>query len=142
MSLGYKLLLKVFSKGILHIFLIKLKNIKRRKKRAKTNVYNRRNTKVHLELLNMNLKLFHCLHSIIKKKFYSIFYHRLLYISLNLNNNIEYELEKNNKCNLIREGYKKGYFQILNNILTIRFNYIYIDTGLKFQDFVKKILND
>ena len=142
MSLGYKLLLKVFSKGILHIFLIKLKNIKRRKKRAKTNVYNRRNTKVHLEILNMNLKLFHCLHSIIKKKFYSIFYHRLLYISLNLNNNIEYELEKNNKCNLIREGYKKGYFQILNNILTIRFNYIYIDTGLKFQDFVKKILND
>ena len=140
--LGYKLLLKIFSRGILHLFLIKLKNRRRGKKKAKTNIYTRRNTKVHLELLNMNLKLFHCLNSIIKKKFYFEFFHRLLYISLNINKNIEYNLETNNKCNLIREGFKRGYFQILNNILTIRFNYLYIDSNLKFEDFVKRILTN
>ena len=140
--LGYKLLLKIFSRGILHLFLIKLKNRRRGKKKAKTNIYTRRNTKVHLELLNINLKLFHCLNSIIKKKFYFEFFHRLLYISLNINKNIEYNLETNNKCNLIREGFKRGYFQILNNILTIRFNYLYIDSNLKFEDFVKRILTN
>jgi hypothetical protein len=88
------------------------------------------------------LKLFHCLNSIIKKKFYFEFFHRLLYISLNINKNIEYNLETNNKCNLIREGFKRGYFQILNNILTIRFNYLYIDSNLKFEDFVKRILTN
>jgi hypothetical protein len=44
-------------------------------------------------------------------------------------------------AHILQEGYKKGYFTILYNILKIRFNYIYYDTGLNFNDFIKLILN-
>ena len=81
------------------------------------------------------------MNKIIKRKFYGQFFYSLLYFSLNNDENIEYDLDNNYSCQLIREGYKKGYFLTLYNILRIRFNYIYVDTGMKFKDFIKIILN-
>ena len=140
MILGYRLLRMVFTRGLRYKFLNKLK-LRRRKKKSNTYYLNKRSERFHLELLNLNIKLFVCLNKIIKRKFYGQFFYSLLYFSLNNDENIEYDLDNNYSCQLIREGYKKGYFLTLYNILRIRFNYIYVDTGMKFKDFIKIILN-
>ena len=140
MILGYRLLTMVFSRGLRHKFLIKLK-LKRRKKKSQTYYLNNRNQRFHLELLNLNIKLFICLNKIIKRKFYEQFFYSLLYYSLYKDEKIELDLDNNFSCQLIREGYIKGYFLTLYKILRIRFNYIYIDTGMKFKDFIKIIMN-
>ena len=77
---------------------------------------------------------------IVTKKFFCEFYHKFLYIAVQTSDNIEYDLENNEVCGLIREGYRKGYFQILYNILRIRFNHFYDETEMTFGDFVRKIL--
>ena len=140
MILGYRLLKMVFSRGLRHKFLKKLK-LRRRKNKSKTYYLNKRNQRFHLELLNLNIKLFYCLNKIFKRKFYERFFYRFLYFSLNNDENIEYDLDNNFSCQLIREGYMKGYFLTLYKILRSRFNYIYVDTGMKFKDFIKIILN-
>ena len=141
MCLGYKLLRRLFTRNLEHEFLKRLRKKNRRKKRAKTYFYNHKQTKVHLELLNFNVKLLYALNKIIYRKFGEQFYHRLIYTALNKNKNIEYNLDNNKMAHILQEGYKKGYFTILYNILKIRFNYIYYDTGLNFNDFIKLILN-
>jgi hypothetical protein len=138
-SLGYKLLRKVFCGNNHKKFLYLLKRRRRRKNRAKTFVYKGYSKNI-FNLLDFKIKLPIILNKIIMKKYYSQFYHKLLYYSLYLNNNIEYNLNQNNVCQLIREGYKKGYFKILYNILNERFSFQYYSTGLKFESFVKSIL--
>ena len=59
---------------------------------------------------------------------------------LHKNNNIEFNLKNSEICLLIREGYRKGYFTILYNILKERFAYVYYESGLSFEDFVRGIL--
>ena len=139
-SLGYKLLIKIFFEKDLKIFFYLLKRIHRRKNKAKTYIY-KRNTNNILNLLDFKIKLPILLDKIFIKKYCGFFYHKFLYFSLNINNNIEYNLDNNSTCFLIREGYKKGYFQILYNVLKERFNYEYYNTGLKFETFVKRLLN-
>jgi hypothetical protein len=58
-----------------------------------------------------------------------------------LEDNIEYDINNNNICGLVREGYSKGYFRILYNILKIRFNNEYYNTGLKFSSFIKVLFS-
>ena len=141
MSLGYKLLRMVFTRGLGHELLLKLKRRRRRNKKSKTHYgLGKLQSKRHFEFLNFNSKLLLTTSKIVKKKVYCEFYHRLLYTYLYTNNNIEYDLEKSDICALIREGYKKGYFTILYNILRIRFNYCYEDSELTFNEFVERIL--
>ena len=141
MSLGYKLLRMVFTRGLGHELLLKLKRRRRRNKKSKTHYgLGKLQSKRHFEFLNFNSKLLLTTSKIVKKKVYCEFYHRLLYSYLYINNNIEYDLEKSDICALIREGYKKGYFTILYNILRIRFNYCYEDSELTFNEFVERIL--
>ena len=141
MCLGYKLLRRLFTRNLEHEFLKRLRKKNRRKNKSRTYYYNHKQTKVHLELLNFNIKLLYTLNKIIYRKFGEQFYHRLLYTALNKSKNIEYNLENNKMAHILQEGYKKGYFTILYNILKFRFNYIYYDTGLNFNDFIKLILN-
>ena len=139
-SLGYKLLRKIFCQKELKIFFYLLKRMNRRKNKAKTYIYKRHTNNI-LNLLDFKIKLPILLDKIFIKKYCGFFYHKFLYFSLNINNNIEYNLDNNSTCFLIREGYKKGYFQILYNVLKERFNYEYYNTGLKFETFVKRLLN-
>lgn len=141
MSLGYKLLRQVFTRGLGHELLIKLKRRRRRNKKSKTHYgLGKLSSKRHYEFLNFNSKLLMTTKKIVTKKFFCDFYHRFLYLALQANDNIEYNLENNEVCGLIREGYRKGYFQILYNILKIRFNNFYDETEMSFEDFVGKIL--
>ena len=135
-SLGYKLLRKVFCGNDLKIFLYLLKRRRRKNNRAKTYIY-KKHSKNILNLLDFKIKLPILLNKIFTKKYCGMFYHKFLYFSLNLNNNIEYDLENNNVCSLVREGYKKGYFELLYNILKERFNYENYNSGLKFESFIK-----
>ena len=139
-SLGYQLLIKVFCGNNFKKFLYLLKRRRRKKYRAKTFFYNGYSKNIY-NLFDFKIKLPILINKIIIKKYYGIFYHKFLYFSLNINNNIEYNLENNNICGLIREGYRKGYFGILYNILKERFNYEYYNTGIKFETFVKNILS-
>ena len=75
------------------------------------------------------------------KKYCSIFYHKFLYFSLILNNNIKYKFDNNTVCSLVREGYRKGYFGILYNILKERYFYEYYNSGLKFESFINILLS-
>ena len=72
-----------------------------------------------------------------------MFYHKFIYVYLNLNHNIENEINNNTNhvCALVREGYGKGYFDILYNILKERFNYEYYNTGLGFESFIKDLFS-
>ncbi len=138
-SLGYKLLRKVFCGNDLKIFFYILKRRHRRKNKSKTYIY-KKHSKNILNLLDFKIKLPILLNKILIKKYCELFYHKFLYFSLSLNNNIEYDLDNNNVCFLVREGYKKGYFKILYNVLKERFNYEFYNTGLKFEVFTKKLL--
>ena len=138
-SLGYKLLRKVFCGNDLKIFFYILKRRHRRKNKSKTYIY-KKHSKNILNLLDFKIKLPILLNKILIKKYCELFYHKFLYFSLSLNNNIEYDLDNNNVCFLVREGYKKGYFKILYNVLKERFNYEFYNTGLKFETFTKKLL--
>ena len=141
MSLGYKLLREVFTRGLGHELLIRLKKRKRRQKKSKTlHVLGKLTSRRHFEFLNANFKLLMTIKRIVTNKFYSEFYHKLIYIALHKNNNIEFNLKNSEICLLIREGYRKGYFTILYNILKERFAYVYYESGLSFEDFVRGIL--
>ena len=141
MSLGYKLLREVFTRGLGHELLIRLKKRKRRQKKSKTlHVLGKLTSRRHFEFLNANFKLLMTIKRIVTNKFYSEFYHKLIYIALHRNNNIEFNLKNSEICLLIREGYRKGYFTILYNILKERFAYVYYESGLSFEDFVRGIL--
>ena len=50
-----------------------------------------------------------------------MFYHKFIYAYLNLNHNIENEINNNTNhvCALVREGYGKGYFEILYKLYLI-----------------------
>ena len=135
-SLGYKLLRQVFCGNNLKIFFYLLKKRRRKKYRAKTFLYKRYSNNID-NLLDFKIKLPIILNNIIIKKYFEVFYHKFLYYCLNLNDNIEYNLANNETCRFVREAYRKGYFKILNNILKIRFNYEYYNTGLKFGSFIK-----
>jgi hypothetical protein len=51
------------------------------------------------------------------------------------------DFNMNNKlCKLINEGYRKGYFLILYNIMNIKFGKEYYNTGLKFGKFINDLL--
>ena len=139
-TLGYKLLRKLFCGNDLKIFFYLLKKRRRRKNRAKTYIY-KKHSKNILNLLDFKIKLPILLNKIIIKKYCGIFYHKFLYFSLSLSNNIEYDLDNNKVCSLIREGYRKGYFRILYNILRERFSFEYYNTGLKFESFIKNIFS-
>ena len=135
-NLGYKLLRQIFcGKGLKKFFYL-LKRRRRRKNKAKTYIYKRYSKNI-FNLFDFKIKLPIILNKIFIKKYCGIFYHKFLFFSLKLNNNFEYDLDNNNICSLVREGYKKGYFQILYNILKERFNYEYYNTGLKFESFIK-----
>ena len=135
-SLGYKLLRKVFCGNDLKIFFYLLKKRRyRRKYKAKTYIYKRSSSNI-FNLLYFKIKLPTLLIKIMIKKYCSIFYHKFLYFSLNINNNIDNKLDNNNVCSLVREGYGKGYFGMLYNILKERYNYEYINSGLKFESFI------
>ena len=49
---------------------------------------------------------------------------------MNLEKNEEFGIN-NNKCKLIIEGYRKGYFGIFYNILSFKMSQPYFNTGLK-----------
>ena len=135
-TLGYKLLRQIFCGKEIKIFFYLLKRRRRKKNRAKTYIY-KRHSKNIFNLFDFKIKLPIILNKIFIKKYCGIFYHRFLYFSLKLSNNIEYNLENNSICSLVREGFKKGYFKILYNILKERFNYEYYNTELKFESFIK-----
>ena len=139
-TLGYKLLRKLFCGNDLKIFFYLLKKRRRKKNRAKTYIYNNHSKNIY-NLLDFKIKLPILLNKIIIKKYCGIFYHKFLYFSLNLNNNIEYDLDNNKVCSLIREGYRKGYFGILYNVLRERFSFEYYSTGMKFESFIKNIFS-
>jgi hypothetical protein len=139
-SLGYKLLRQVFCGNNLKIFFYLLKRRRRKKYRAKTFLYKAYSKNIY-NLFDFKIKLPIIINKIIIKKYFEIFYHKFIYYSLNLEDNIEYDINNNNICGLVREGYSKGYFQILYNILKIRFNNEYYNTGLKFSSFIKVLFS-
>ena len=59
---------------------------------------------------------------------------------MNLNKNEKFDIN-NNICKLVFEGYRKGYFGIFFNILKIKINQQYFNTGLKLSNFVEEIIN-
>jgi len=137
-----------------------LKKIGKEKLMCEEKIQHERNlsfTKKNIYLINQQYIFFYhynqqlCKRIIGRKSFASLSLkakiNKLIKISKKINKDFGWKRSsgfytKNNKCNLIREGFKRGYFQILNNILTIRFNYLYIDSNLKFEDFVKRILTN
>ena len=141
-SLGYQLLIKVFCGNSFKIFIYLMKRRRRKKYRAKTFLYKGYSKNIY-NLLDFKIKLPILLNKIIVKKYYGMFYHKFIYAYLNLNHNIENEINNNTNhvCALVREGYGKGYFDILYNILKERFNYEYYNTGLGFESFIKDLFS-
>ena len=141
-SLGYQLLIKVFCGNSFKIFIYLMKRRRRKKYKAKTFLYKGYSKNIY-NLLDFKIKLPILLNKIIVKKYYGMFYHKFIYVYLNLNHNIENEINNNNNhvCILVREGYRKGYFDILYNILKERFNYEYCNTGLGFESFIKDLFS-
>ena len=59
---------------------------------------------------------------------------------MNLENKKDFNIN-NKMCKLINEGYRKGYFLILYNIMKIQFNTEYFNTGLRLENFVNDLLS-
>ena len=139
-SLGYQLLIKVFCGNSFKIFIYLMKRRRRKKCRAKTFLYKGYSKNIY-NLLDFKIKLPILLNKIIVKKYYRMFYHKFIYVYINLDHNFENEINNNHVCALVREGYGKGYFEILFNILKERFNYEYYNTGLRFESFLKDLFS-
>ena len=139
-SLGYQLLIKVFCGNSFKIFIYLMKRRRRKKYRAKTFLYKGYSKNIY-NLLDFKIKLPILLNKIIVKKYYGMFYHKFIYAFLNLNHNIENEISNSQVCALVREGYGKGYFEILYNVLKERFKYEYCNTGLGFRSFIKDLFS-
>ena len=138
-SLGYKLIRNIFCLNDIKKFLYLLKRRRRRNFRAKTFNFGQYSQNI-LHLLDFKIKLPVVLNKIIIKKFYGIFFHKFLIFSMNLNKNEKFDIN-NNICKLVFEGYRKGYFGIFFNILKIKINQQYFNTGLKLSNFVEEIIN-
>jgi len=139
-SLGYQLLRKVFCDNSFQIFIYLMKRRRRKKNRAKTFLYKGYSKNIY-NLLDFKIKLPILLNKIIVKKYFGMFYHKFIYVYLNLNYNIENEINNSQVCALVREGYGKGYFEILYNILKERYKYEYYNTGLGFESFIKDLFS-
>ena len=139
-SLGYKLLKKIFCFRSYKKFLYLLKRRRRRNFRAKTYNYGDYSKNV-FHLLEFKIKLPVVLNKIMIKKYFGIFFHKFLIFSMKLDKTKKLNMNDNNNCKLIVEGYRKGYFKIMYNILQIKLNYKYFNTGLKLSTFFEEILN-
>jgi len=138
-SLGYKLLKKIFCFKYNKKFLYLLKRRRRRNFRAKTYNYGDYSKNV-FHLLEFKIKLPVVLNKIIIRKYHGIFFHKFLIFSIGLDKNKKFNMNNSNNCKLIVEGYRKGYFKIMYNILQIKLNYQYFNTGLKLSTFFEEIL--
>ena len=144
--LGYKLLRKVFCNQYQIIFIHKIKQIQKQRKqkiKSKTLKLNKSDTKIHLYLLNFKTKLPILINKIIIKKYRILFYHKFLNFCLSLHKEVDdlIKIEDGYVLELVREGYVKGYFKILYNILKERFGYDFTNHGLLFEDFVFGLLS-
>ena len=137
-SLGYKLLRKIFCSNDIKKFLYLLKRRRRRNFRAKTVNFGDYSKNV-FNLLEFKIKLPAVLNKILIKKYYGIFFHKFLFFAMNLEKNEEFSID-NNICKLIIEGYRKGYFRIFCNILNIKINKTYFNTGLKLSNFIQELI--
>ena len=133
-SLGYKLLKKIFCINDIKKFIYLLK--RRRRRNINIKKYNLNSTN-NFHLLEFKIKLPVILNKIIIRNYYGLFFHKFLYVSINFD---KYNLN-NNKCKLIIEGFRKGYFRIIYNILQNKFNYEYFNTGLKLSTFFEELLS-
>ena len=138
-SLGYKLLRRSFCLNDSKKFLYLLKRRRRRNFRAKTYNfgYYSNNT---FQLLEFKIKLPVTLNKIIIRKYLGIFFHKLLLFSMHLDSKKEFDIN-NNICKLVFEGYRKGYFGIIYNILRIKIKQQYFNTGLKLGTFIEELLS-
>ena len=137
-SLGYKLLRKIFCLNNIKKFMYLLKRRRRRNFRAKTFNFGDYSKNI-FHLLEFKIKLPVILNKIIIKKYFGIFFHKFLLFSMNLEKNEKFNLN-NKTCKLIVEGYRKGYFGIFYNILKIKINMEYFNTGLKLRNFMEELL--
>ena len=137
-ELGYKLLRRIFCLNDIKKFLYLLKRRKRRNFRAKTVNFGYYSKNV-FNLLEFKIKLPVVLNKILIKKYFGIFFHKFLLFSMNLEKNEEFSID-NNICKLIIEGYRKGYFRIFCNILNIKKNQEYFNSGLKLSNFIQELL--
>ena len=137
-TLGYKLLRRIFCLNDIKKFLYLLKRRKRRNFRAKTVNFGYYSKNV-FNLLEFKIKLPVVLNKILIKKYFGIFFHKFLLFSMNLEKNEEFSID-NNICKLIIEGYRKGYFRIFCNILNIKKNQEYFNSGLKLSNFIQELL--
>ena len=137
-SLGYKLLRKIFCLNDIKKFMYLLKRRRRRNFRAKTFNYGDYSKNV-FHLLEFKIKLPVILNKIIIKKYFGIFFHKFLLFSMNLEKNEKFSMN-NGICKLIFEGYRKGYFGIFCNIMNIKIKQQYFNTGLKLGNFIEIIL--
>ena len=137
--LGYKLVKKIMGENHMKKFVYLLKKNRRRNYRAKTFNYSSYYNKNILNLFEFKIKLILVLNKILRKKYFDIFFHNFLIFSMNLEKIDDFNM--NNKlCKLINEGYRKGYFLILYNIMNIKFGKEYYNTGLKFGKFINDLL--
>ena len=137
-SLGYKLIKKIFCSKDAKKFLYLLKRRRRRNFRAKTYNFGYY-SKNAFQLLEFKIKLPTVLNKIINRKYWEVFFHKFLFFSMNLDKNKKFDFS-NNICKIIFEGYRKGYFGIMYNILKIKMNQQYFNTGLKLSKFIDELL--
>ena len=137
-TLGYKLLRRIFCLNDIKKFLYLLKRRRRRNFRAKTVNFGYYSKNV-FNLLEFKIKLPVVLNKILIKKYFGIFFHKFLLFAMNLEKNEEFGIN-NNKCKLIIEGYRKGYFGIFYNILSFKMSQPYFNTGLKLSNFIQELL--
>ena len=132
--MGYKLLKKILCINDIKKFIYLLK--RRRRRNINIKKYNLNSTN-NFHLLEFKIKLPVILNKIIIRNYYGLFFHKFLYVSINFD---QYNIN-NNKCKLIIEGFRKGYFRIIYNILQNKFNYEYFNTGLKLSIFFEELLS-
>ena len=137
-SLGYKLLKKILCIKDIKKFLYLLKRRKRRnfpKKIYNFDFY----SKNHFNLLEFKMKLPTVLNKVIIKKYFGIFFHKFLFLAMNLDKKEYFDIN-NKTCKLIIEGYRKGYFLIMYHIFQTKLNFHYFNTGLKLGNFIQDLL--
>ena len=133
-TLGYKLLKKILCEKNTKKFLYLLKRRRRRNLQIKNTNFNN-----DFHLMEFKMKLPVVINKVIVKQYYKNFFHKFLFFAMNLDKKENFDLN-NKRCKLIIEGYRKGYFSIMYNILQIKVNFQYFNTGLKLNKFIDDLL--
>ncbi len=117
------------------------RKFKRRNKKSKTNTYlnvRRTSSRADFEFLNFNIRLVGTVKKVVVRKFYFEFFYRVTLIWLYNNSILDKQDLLNEKiAGIFIEGFRKGYFKKLYNILLIKYSNPLYDYGITFGDFLK-----